>query len=206
MALAESPRTMTLRDALDNRLIRKIGKVWIPLLTVLLAIAAFSADSVWTPLASILVGALYYSFLDYALHRWHFHNGPYEKWVRRVTFDLSRMHLDHHKEPAHPKGAVNQQKPAIAVTVVSALIALFLPIPYEISFAFLAGSGAAYVSNDLIHFAVHHLPMNGPILGYYKRHHMLHHYRDENANFATVLPVWDKLFGTEYKGPMRPSR
>ena len=203
MALAESPRTMTLRDALENRLIRKIIKVWTPTLSSFVLLAAISATSVTTPLMWFAIGALYYSFLEYALHRFHFHNGPYDMWVRRMTFDLSRMHLDHHKIPAHPKGAVNQQRPAFVVTMVSAVIALFLPVSYDVSFAFLAGSAGCYVANDLIHFAVHHLPMNGPILGYWKRHHMLHHYRDDNANFATVLPLWDKLFGTEYKGPVR---
>ena len=203
MALAESPRTMTLREALDNRLIRKIGKVWIPSLSLFLLVAAFSATKVWTVPLWVVVGVLYYSLLEYVLHRFHFHNGPYGPLVRKLTYDLSKMHIDHHRIPAHPKGAVNQQKPAFVVAWVSALIALFLPIPYAISFAFIFGAAICYVGNDLIHFAVHHLPMERGILAYYKRHHMLHHYRDENSNFATVLPLWDKLFGTEYKAPQR---
>ncbi|RAI00658.1 hypothetical protein DLJ53_15485 [Acuticoccus sediminis] len=206
MALAESPRTMSLRDALDNRLIRKIAKVWTPLLSLILVIAIVSSDSLWTVALSALIGFVYYSFLEYAIHRWHLHSGPYRMLVRRMTFDLSRMHLDHHKEPAHPKGAVNQQKPAFVVTVVSSLIAFVLPIPYEQSFAFIFGAATCYVANDLMHFAVHHLPMNGPVLGWWKRHHMLHHYRDDDANFATIMPLWDKFLGSQYKGPTRPAR
>lgn len=206
MALAESPRTMSLRDALDNRLIRKIAKVWTPFLTLMLVIAGVSADSVWTPITWYAIGLVYYSFLEYALHRWHLHSGPYDMLVRKLTFDLSRMHIDHHKIPASPKGAVNQQKPAFVVSVISCLIALVLPIPYAISFAFLAGTATCYVANDLMHFAVHHLPMNGPVLGYWKRHHMLHHYRDEEANYATIMPLWDVLLGSKYKGPAPRSR
>jgi sterol desaturase/sphingolipid hydroxylase (fatty acid hydroxylase superfamily) len=61
----------------------------------------------------------------------------------------------------------------------------------------LAGSiGLAYVAYDVVHYACHQCRPRGRIGRYIRAHHLIHHFRDDAANFGVSSPLWEWIFGT----------
>ena len=56
-----------------------------------------------------------------------------------------------------------------------------------------------YAAYEYVHYACHQLPVTSRIGRYIRRHHGIHHYRDETVNFGVTSPLWDYIFGTIYR-------
>lgn len=51
-----------------------------------------------------------------------------------------------------------------------------------------------------MHYAIHQFPIRNKLFHKIKSNHMLHHYKDENKGFGVSSPMWDLVFGTNFKG------
>ncbi|MGD9850316.1 MAG: sterol desaturase family protein [Nitrospirales bacterium] len=149
----------------------------------------------WTVLATLLA----YPFVEYGVHRFILH-GRYlyrSPWTAALW---KRIHFDHHQDPNDLGvlfGALNTTLPTIVVATVP--IGIIVGGWQEIPMAFATGLGA-FMVYELCH-CMQHLkvtPQN-PFLRKIKRHHLLHHFHNEQGNFG-ITSIWcDRIFGTYYK-------
>ena len=69
-------------------------------------------------------------------------------------------------------------------------------VPSNILYGVAAGELFGYVLYDLVHYFLHHAT---PSDRYFKRYHMLHHYKMGTTGFGVSNKLWDLVFGTEIK-------
>jgi sterol desaturase/sphingolipid hydroxylase (fatty acid hydroxylase superfamily) len=74
-------------------------------------------------------------------------------------------------------------------------------LPGRMFAPFFLGFGLGYLCYDMIHYSVHHLPLTGKVGQILKRHHLTHHFKEENRGFGVSSPLWDYIFGTTFSKP-----
>jgi dihydroceramide fatty acyl 2-hydroxylase len=148
------------------------------------------------PFAALGAAALTYfawTFTEYCVHRYLFHYVPTHEFAKKIFYI---MHMHHHD---YPDEMDRNMLPLVLTIPVGSLIVLS-------AYAFIGATAApvvlavyafAYINYDLIHYLTHR-PW-APIPMSWKRHHMLHHYRDADVNYGVQTGLWDKVFRT-YKG------
>ncbi len=140
-----------------------------------------------------IVGALMWSFSEYILHRFVFHYEPKTVWGRRVHF---LMHGVHHDYPNDATRLV--MPPGFSVPLAFLFYFLFLfAFGFNYMSPIFAGFVAGYVFYDTLHYATHHISLKRGVWAWLKKHHMRHHYGDdEHYGFGVSSPLWDYVFGT----------
>jgi sterol desaturase/sphingolipid hydroxylase (fatty acid hydroxylase superfamily) len=142
---------------------------------------------IWGLIAFVL-GALGWTFTEYAMHNWVGHKGKGKN-------EFSREHLKHHSKgdyfaPAH-------RKVAAAAAVLSAQFAVVgLIAGWLAGGMFTFGFGLAYVGYEWLHRRLH---THGPINGYgrwARLHHFHHHFGNPKMNHGVTTPIWDWVFRT----------
>ncbi len=197
--LAEASRERGIRDIIVYPKTRKLVLIWVSFNIVIVTLAVRAADGVALPLIGIVAGLLIYSVVEYLSHRFLYHDVPKSRILRFLTADVAKAHLKHHKEPAKYGGAINgNQLPVVGLATILALMALVAPLPLSATLFALSSGTLSYMAQELVHFGCHQLPMRGRFLSAMKRHHMLHHYRDDTANFGILWSVWDVWLGTQF--------
>ncbi|UOM34517.1 sterol desaturase family protein [Acuticoccus sp. I52.16.1] len=195
-----APRTKTLLDLLRYKTTRKLVRLWVPFWLVIGACAVWYADGPVELALGALYGIFVYSLVEYLMHRFLYHWEPDNKVIRFITADVGRHHMRHHREPSDYKAAINAvQAPVVILSSLLAAVVFVLPEPLKAAWlASVVAGSMNYIAQELIHFGTHHMPMNSGFLAVVKRHHMLHHYRGENANFGLFWTFWDRILGTTY--------
>lgn len=129
-------------------------------------------------------------------------------WKSPLTANLwKRIHYDHHQDPHHLEvlfGALYTTLPSSALTS--------MPFGYIIGgwpAAFFAFSVSLAMTTiyEYIH-CIQHLnfkPKNRFIMEL-KKHHMMHHFHDEDGNFGITNFTLDKIIGTFYERSERKIR
>ena len=182
-------------------------------LLAMIAVGVFA----WQPaplvptLGSIILSALVYPFVWYALHRWVLHS----RWMFKISPLAStwkRIHYDHHQDPNHLEvlfGALHTTLPTIAV--------ITLPLGWAVGSYWDAGLGGASIAfatgllttcfYEFCHCIQHlaYKPKSKWLAGM-KKKHMAHHFHDETGNFGITTFFWDKLFGTHYDRAEREAK
>jgi len=199
-ALEEASRERGIRDIIVYPKTRKLVLIWTAFNLVTLTIGVRAADGIVMPLVGIVIGIAVYSIVEYLMHRYLYHDEPNNRILRFLTADVARAHIKHHKEPAKYGGAINgNQLPVVGLATVIAVVLYLTPLPTSgVMFGVAAGT-LSYLAQELVHFGCHQLPMRGRFLSAMKRHHMLHHYRDDTANFGILWSVWDVWLGTHFE-------
>jgi len=141
-------------------------------------------------LLSLLLGALAWTLLEYALHRWLGHD---RRIVHKNPFGLE--HTAHHSRghyfaPAWKKGAAA----LLVLGSVGPLAVLAVGAPAGI--AFTAGLTACYLAYEALHRLLHVWAGVGPYARWARRHHFFHHFHDPQTNHGVTTPLWDWVFGT----------
>ncbi|WP_245978708.1 sterol desaturase family protein [Aurantiacibacter xanthus] len=149
-------------------------------------------------LALVGLGLLVWTLFEYWAHRYLFHWEASWKPVQQLVF---LIHGNHHEQPRDLLR--NLMPPVVSVPVGLIVWALcFALVGHAGTWLFL-GFMSGYVLYDLIHYACHQWPMRGRLGRMLKRHHMRHHFTDENGNFAITALFWDRLFATRVHGARR---
>lgn len=138
------------------------------------------------------IGLLIWGVTEYSLHRYLFHwkvQWPPLRWL------VFLIHGNHHTAPNDPMRNLMPLVVSlpIAFAVWSGSRALLGAEGAYLSLGFLIG----YVIYDTIHYACHQMRINRGWFHALKRHHMRHHYVDENRNFSISVIFWDRVFGTK---------
>jgi sterol desaturase/sphingolipid hydroxylase (fatty acid hydroxylase superfamily) len=141
------------------------------------------------PLASICLGLMAFTFVEYAIHRWLFH---------APDSVMGAMHQAHHD---HPGG--HTALPCISSAVVASTCWLALAPLTGVAVAsfFLSGLLSGYAWYSLLHHFEHSVRINAiPFRWLQKRwaEHSVHH-RLDHTNFGVTTSFWDHVFATHYR-------
>lgn len=130
-------------------------------------------------------GLLFFSFFEYAIHRWLFHGS-----VPAIV----ASHRSHHDDPSG-YDATPFFIPALILLSFTGLTVMLEPA----NFAYMFGGSVAlgYVTYGLSHFAIHHHRFHAFFARRWAAHHLIHH-RHSSANFGVTSPLWDFIIRTSY--------
>jgi sterol desaturase/sphingolipid hydroxylase (fatty acid hydroxylase superfamily) len=157
-----------------------------PVFFVVLTALAFRGShpriSVW--LAAVLLGALFWTPIEYLLHRFVFHHIPI----------VAEMHERHHRDPTALIGT-----PAwatLSIGVVAALLPLWRVLGFGLAAAVAIGLFSGYLWYVLVHYAIHHWPARRDTYLYRAKLRHTWHHRSHDANFGVTNDLWDRIFAT----------
>ena len=142
---------------------------------------------------SILVafgGFFSWTLLEYLMHRYLFHIGGENRFIRRFRY---MMHGIHHDFPKDKHRLIMPPVPWLIYTIV--LTGIFYLFMRNYVFVFMPGLLLGYCCYVSIHYLIHiaHPPH---ILRRLIIHHSLHHYRFPDHAFGVSSTLWDRVFGT----------
>lgn len=144
-------------------------------------------------LGLLLAGFFCWTFSEYWLHRRVFHWQPGGKWGERFHF---WAHGVHHQWPKDKLRLV--MPPAVSLTLFFLVLGVTLIIlGPRLGWAFHAGFTLGYMVYDLTHYYLHHFTPRTQYGRQLKKHHMLHHFKDDGARFGVSWMFWDRVFGTK---------
>jgi len=138
-------------------------------------------------------GVVYWTFVEYALHRWLYHWTPRNRALRRI---VESFHVYHHRTP--DDRAVWNAGPALVVllTTLLSLPPLMLLGGVAPAAFVMLGAVVAYAIYEVVHHECHaRVHTRGPLV-YLQAFHLRHHQRNWRRNFGVTNPFWDWLFGT----------
>ncbi|RMF41690.1 MAG: hypothetical protein D6754_00460 [Alphaproteobacteria bacterium] len=185
---------------LDHPDLARVRLTFLPAASILVTLAlATGGYAVLPVLLGLVHGLLWWSFLEYLMHRYLLHWEPKApRWqaVRRAL----PGHRSHHDDPGDPDDVVSV-KHSFGIPLAVLGLAASLATGYSLAFslATIAGAALGYAAYEYVHFACHQLPVTSRIGRYVRRHHGIHHHRDETVNFGVTSPLWDYVFGTIYR-------
>ncbi len=139
-----------------------------------------------------ILGLLFWTITEYLLHRFLFHMTPKKEWTKKIHYTLHGIHHD------YPQDATRLVMPPTVSIPLSILFFVGLreivgPIYID---PFYSGFILGYIFYDSIHYAVHHLKIEGKLAMALKSRHMNHHFVDPQHNFGVSSPFWDHIFRT----------
>ena len=143
-------------------------------------------------LATVGVGLLVFTLVEYVFHRWLFHGHS------------SSVRDGHEKHHADPLGydALPFFLPPLGMLMISALLAFFAP--WSIAFLLSGALAAGYAAYGVSHTIIHATRFRARAAVRWAANHHIHHHHPE-CNFGVTSPLWDILLGTRYV-PVRDSR
>lgn len=145
----------------------------------------------WAP-ALVALGALSWTLVEYAMHRWLFHF-PSRRDTGKVTTFI--VHGHHHVSPREPSrlAATPVQIGSLALLMLG-VFQLTLGAGWRMA---MVGFLAAYLAYEAVHHIAHHGRPRSRLLRAIRRHHLSHHYEHEGrAAWGISSPLWDWVFGT----------
>jgi sterol desaturase/sphingolipid hydroxylase (fatty acid hydroxylase superfamily) len=174
--------------------------IWLPVtayfsVTAILRRAQF-VSPLYIPLA-FGIGLFIWTLAEYVLHRFVFHFRPRTSWQERLSFIF---HGIHHAQPRSKTRLV--MPPAVSVPLALLFYGLYyLVVGIGIGAAhwvapLFAGTVAGYLAYDILHYAMHHIPMRRGVWHWLRRNHMYHHTQTPDLRFGVSSPLWDVVFGT----------
>jgi sterol desaturase/sphingolipid hydroxylase (fatty acid hydroxylase superfamily) len=143
--------------------------------------------------ASLAVGLLVWTLIEYLLHRFLLHHRPQAPALLAV---VEKLHLGHHRDPR------DEAKITVPVSaslpIAGGLLALYRLISgsWEMAALLLVGSIAGYLYYEWVHFWIHCGDRSGRWLRRRRANHFFHHFKDQRRCFGVTTPLWDLLLGT----------
>jgi sterol desaturase/sphingolipid hydroxylase (fatty acid hydroxylase superfamily) len=158
----------------------------------------------WAAPAELAAGLLLWTLLEYVFHRYLFHIVPTAPWLLE-----RQQHLRHHATPQ--ERAYYVVPLGITVPLAGIVWGLLRVALGSWPAAALATAGVmtGYVAYELIHYRVHQGAGRNRIVRFWRRHHLYHHYADDQRCFGFTTPLWDWVFGTappRVRRRVRPGR
>ena len=152
------------------------------MLAVVIAYRTWLEGAQWA--AAAATGAAAWTLIEYAMHRWFYHDTPY----------IRDLHAAHHATPGAHIGA----PPLIGIVLIFAVCyAPLVSTNSSVASGFTTGMLLGYMAYMLVHHASHY--WNRPASSWLARarlHHALHHYHSDACNFGITTAFWDHVFGT----------
>jgi len=186
-----------------NGLFEALSKVHfsVPLFIFLPAIGYFMYLSFTSPHVTLLsgigffvLGLFVWTLTEYIMHRFVFHFVPKSKLGLRLHFIFHGVHHD------YPRDRLRLVLPP-AMSVPLAIVFYFIwksILPLNGFFPFFAAFIMGYLIYDMIHYAIHHVPLKGKLWNLLKTHHIKHHYVHPSKGYGVSSPIWDNIARTKF--------
>jgi len=139
-------------------------------------------------------GLLFWTLLEYTMHRFAFHFKPTTKRGKRILF---MAHGCHHDYPRDKTRLVMPLLQSVPLAFFFYFLFRYLFAPYHDSLY--SGLVAGYLSYDCLHYAFHHFAMKSKIAAFLKVYHLKHHYSTPDSGYGVSNPLWDYVFRTTPK-------
>ncbi len=142
---------------------------------------------------AFIIGAIYWTFLEYGIHRWIYHT---HFKTRILSYFLGSFHLYHHKEVGDRRVYNSGFLMIYLVTPIVTSPILLVTRDLGIIGALVLGLSSAYFFYECVHFLIHYKKFNSGYLAYIQSYHFHHHDKAPNKNFGNTSHIWDFLLGT----------
>lgn len=168
--------------------------IYIPVIGALMYFAVTaSALSAGEIFAAFAAGMLFWTFIEYFLHRFIFHIPQTNRVFKAIYF---YSHGIHHDAPRDATRLV--MPPGASIPLAVALFFLFRYASPVYYLPFMGGFITGYVIYDFLHFSVHFFQFKSAYFKMIRRNHMMHHYRAPRKNFGFTSPFWDYIGGSYF--------
>lgn len=136
---------------------------------------------------------LYWSLVEYLIHRCYFHWVPKNKLLRTIT---GSFHLYHHENPQDLEVINSGWVTGILGSILHFSIFYFIFqasyfMALELTFALII----VYYIYEWVHYLVHQKIYTQGIMKYLQNFHLTHHVSPQK-NYGQVTPIWDFILGT----------
>jgi sterol desaturase/sphingolipid hydroxylase (fatty acid hydroxylase superfamily) len=132
----------------------------------------------------VVVGMAAWTLAEYLVHRFVFHRSSVGR----------RLHQPHHDHPSDPDAERSSlSTPLLAFPIGCLLIGA---AGMEDGSAIFAGLLSGYLVFIVVHYAVHHWPIEPDSWLYTAKMRHLAHHRFENCNYGVTMVFWDIVFRT----------
>ncbi len=166
--------------------------IYIPVVGVLLYYTYLSVPLAIAA-AAFGIGMLFWTVIEYILHRFLFHIPQTNKVFSAIYF---YSHGIHHDAPRDATRLV--MPPGASIPLAVSLFFLYRWLIPEFYLPFTAGFITGYVIYDFLHFSVHFFQFKNSYFKMIRRNHMMHHYRAPLKNFGFTSPFWDFVGGSYF--------
>lgn len=151
-----------------------------------------------TSVALFLVGAFFFTLVEYSVHRYFYHMDTDSPRKARIQYIFHGVHHD------HPRDKKRLALPPLMSALVAAIfIGIFRLVMGYSGFAFGGGFMVGYATYLLAHYAIHVYNPPKNFLREIWKHHNLHHYVGDTGAFGVSSPLWDHIFGTMPEDPRK---
>jgi len=194
------PQNKGTKQLFENPILEKLSRthISVPLALFFLYAATllywntqYTSQSLTTTIILFFVGLLFFTWVEYNVHRHVFHMATYTKLRAKFQYVA---HGVHHEFPKDKDRLA--MPPLLSVTIATILLLLFRLVLGDLVFSFLPGFLVGYSAYLSVHYIVHAYQ---PPKNFFKVlwiNHGMHHYKDGDIIFGVSSPLWDYLYGT----------
>lgn len=177
---------------------KSVYYIYIPIIAVLFIYSLLALQISWYIYLVAFVGSLaFWSAFEYFLHRFVLHANPKNKYLRQFLY---KTHWIHHEYPSDNRFVLMSPAVSLAGGVLFFIVCRLLFGPVY-CFPVLASLITIYVAYEWMHYAAHNYNFKNPLFQKLKRHHLLHHFKDNEKGFGFITTQWDELTGTSFNEP-----
>ncbi|WP_456479006.1 sterol desaturase family protein [Nautilia sp.] len=155
---------------------------------VFLGLSIYYSTDIWASIALFVVGVIFFTFLEYAVHAWLFHkNHPLKVFIEG--------HAHHHQNP-FSYDAMPFFMSAVIASFFAWLFHFFMPS--SDAFAIVGGMALGYFNYGIMHHIMHRREFSSNYWRYMQEFHFVHH-KKPLLNHGITTDIWDRVFGTYYQ-------
>ena len=155
---------------------------------VFLGLSIRYSTDLWSSISLFVVGVIFFTFLEYAVHAWLFHKDhPLKVFIEG--------HAHHHQNP-FSYDAMPFFMSAVIATFFAWLFHFFMPIGD--AFAIVGGLTLGYFNYGIMHHIMHRREFSSNYWKYMQEFHFVHH-KKPLLNHGVTTDIWDRVFGTYYQ-------
>ena len=160
--------------------------------TVLLLALGVDRLGLWSALAFAAAGYVFWTLVEYWMHRVVFHFEPEAGIGARLHWMIHGVHHDHPNDPLRLV-----MPPSVSVPLAILFYVLFVVVlGPDRATAFGGGFIGGYLFYDMIHYHLHHHVPKTRLGKWLRELHMRHHFQDDERGFGISAPYWDHVFRT----------
>jgi sterol desaturase/sphingolipid hydroxylase (fatty acid hydroxylase superfamily) len=195
-----TPRHQGSKQLFKNPVLEKLSRTHISIpLSIFLSFSVFllywslthTSLSALETSAMFLLGMIFFTWVEYNVHRYVFHMPVYTKLRSKIQYVI---HGVHHEFPKDKDRLA--MPPLVSVTIATVLLLLFRVTLGDLAFSFLPGFIVGYAYYLSVHYIVH---VYQPPKNFFKAlwiNHGIHHYKNGDMIFGVSSPLWDYIYGT----------
>ncbi len=143
-------------------------------------------------LTFILIGVLYWSLIEYVIHRFIYH----QKFKSKAfNYFIGSFHQYHHKKMSDHR-VLNSGFLMICLILPIVLSPLMLIFHIQSVLSIGLGLSIGYYLYECVHYFIHYRQYCSGYMSYIQKYHMHHHKKSPMKNFGNTTHLWDYIFNT----------